>query len=321
MLIPPRSNDHLRTTLSRAKRHVTRITGLAMAAGLVAASATAVVGAPAALGATASVKANYHNVNVRTAPLSLLRKLAWNDWMGHSLPKHRATSVKASAVPLLQAGTISPATSSVVYGIDVSAFQGNVNWSSAWNAGKRFAYIKATEGNYYVNPYFAEQYVGSYNRGFIRGAYAFANPRSSSGTNQADYLASHGGAWSADGKTLPAALDIEYNPYSGGECYGYSQSGMRSWIAAFLNEYKHRTGRWAVIYSTFDWWNTCTGNWSGTHLNDPFWIARYASSAGTLPAGYTFWTFWQYASSGNAPGDQDVFNGSTTRLVALAKNT
>lgn len=299
---------------------MTRITGLAMAAGLVAASATAVVGTSAAFGATTSYRYVHRNINVKTAPLSLLRKLAWNDWMGHTLPRQRATSVNASAVPLLSAGTRSPATSSVVYGIDVSAYQGNVNWPAAWNAGKRFAYIKATEGTYYTSPYFGQQYLGSYHQGMIRGSYHFANPDSSSGATQADYFVNHGGGWSADGKTLPGALDIEYNPY-GSECYGYSQSGMRSWIASFLNEYKHRTGRWAVVYSTFDWWNTCTGNWSGTHTISPFWIARYSSSAGTLPSGYGFWTFWQYASSGNAPGDQDVFNGSWTRLRALALNT
>ena len=66
-----------------------------------------------------------------------------------------------------------------------------------------FAYIKATEGTYYTNPYFYNQYVGSYNYGVIRGAYHFAIPNNSSGTAQADYFIDHGGGWSADGKTLP----------------------------------------------------------------------------------------------------------------------
>jgi GH25 family lysozyme M1 (1,4-beta-N-acetylmuramidase) len=48
------------------------------------------------------------------------------------------------------------------------------------------------------------------------------------------------------------------------------------------------------------------------------WIACYCSAAGTLPAGYGYYTFWQYADSGSLPGDQDVFNGAYSRLQALA---
>jgi hypothetical protein len=50
-------------------------------------------------------------------------------------------------------------------------------------------------------------------------------------------------------------------------------------------------------------------------------VARYSSSPGTLPGGWGFWTFWQFADSGRFPGDQDYFNGSPARLLALANNT
>jgi GH25 family lysozyme M1 (1,4-beta-N-acetylmuramidase) len=206
-------------------------------------------------------------------------------------------------------------------GLDVSSHQGNVNWSSVKSNGARFAYVKATEGTSYQNPYFAQQYVGSYDVGLIRGAYHFATPNTSSGASQADYFAAHGGAWSRDDQTLPGALDIEYNPY-GATCYGLSQASMRSWIHAFVNEYHAKTGRWAVIYTTLDWWTQCTGNNDATFAqNDPLWIARYSGSAGTLPYGWSFYTFWQYASSGTFPGDQDTFNGDASRLLALANNT
>src|SRR5436305_5437103 len=48
-------------------------------------------------------------------------------------------------------------------GLDVSGYQGNVNWTAVANAGARFAYIKATEGTGYTSAYFAQQYIGSYN--------------------------------------------------------------------------------------------------------------------------------------------------------------
>jgi GH25 family lysozyme M1 (1,4-beta-N-acetylmuramidase) len=211
---------------------------------------------------------------------------------------------------------MSPLTT--VSGMDVSAYQGSVNWSTAYANGARFAYIKATEGTYYTNPDFAQQYNGSYNVGMIRGSYVFAIPNDSGGAAQADYFVAHGGGWSGDGKTLPGSLDIEYNPYSGGTCYGLSQSSMVSWIAAFINEYHAKTTRWATIYTTTDWWTTCTGNYSGFWANNPLWIAKYASSAGTLPSGAPYYTFWQYADSGTFPGDQDYFNGALDRLQALA---
>jgi GH25 family lysozyme M1 (1,4-beta-N-acetylmuramidase) len=214
-----------------------------------------------------------------------------------------------------ESASIVPAVSGLP-GIDVSSFQGNLNWASI-APSIDFDYAKATEGTYYTNPDFSNQYVGPFNAGLIRGAYHFGIPNNSTGSVQADYFAHHGGGWSADGQTLPGALDIEYNPY-GSECYGLTTSQMTSWIHSFVNEYAFDTGVYPVIYSTLDWWKTCTGNASGFQNNDPFWIACYCSSAGTLPAGYTFYTFWQHADSGSLPGDQDVFNGAYSRLQALA---
>lgn len=205
-------------------------------------------------------------------------------------------------------------TAATVEGIDVSSHQGNVDWAYWWGQGKRFAYVKATEGTSYKNPYFAQQYNGSYNVGMIRGAYHFALPNSSSGATQANYFASSGGGWSRDGKTLPGALDIEYNPY-GATCYGLSASAMVSWIRDFLNTYKSRTGRDAVIYTNYDWWSRCTGNTTAFNSTNPLWVARYSSTVGTLPGGWPFYTFWQFTSS---PIDQSHFNGAYDRLQALA---
>jgi GH25 family lysozyme M1 (1,4-beta-N-acetylmuramidase) len=230
-----------------------------------------------------------------------------------------ALTVVATAAVSALFSTGAVAAPAGVQGQDVSSYQGNVNWAAQWNAGSRFAYIKATEGTYYTNAYFAQQYNGSYNVGMIRGAYHFARPDTTSGATQADYFVAHGGGWSKDGKTLPGALDIEYNPY-GAECYGLSQASMRSWITSFSNEYHAKTTRWPVLYTTTDWWNTCIGNYNAWASNDPLWIARYSSTVGTLPPGYTVYSFWQWTSSGTLAGDSDVWNGSLDRLKVMACN-
>ena len=143
-------------------------------------------------------------------------------------------------------------------------------------AGAQFAYVKASEGTAFVNPDFASQYDGAYQAGLIRGAYHFALPNQSSGAAQASYFVANGGGWTADGRTLPGALDIEYNPY-GAECYGLSQSAMVSWIASFSDTYQALTSVWPVIYTTTAWWAACTGNYGGFAGQDPLWISRHHS--------------------------------------------
>ena len=210
-----------------------------------------------------------------------------------------------------------------IQGIDVSSHQGNVDWNAAWNRGARFAYAKATEGTTYKNPNFGQQYNGSYNRGMIRGAYHFALPNVSSAIEQANFFVNNGGGWSADGKTLPPLLDIEYNPYEslGNTCYNMSQSQMVNWIKAFSNQVKARTGRVPMIYTTTDWWRTCTGN-SAAFSEHPLHIANYNHvGAGPLPASWSSYSIWQYSDSGPFVGDSNVFNGSSAGLTALARNS
>ncbi|MBN3929707.1 lysozyme [Streptomyces verrucosisporus] len=213
-----------------------------------------------------------------------------------------------------------------VQGIDVSHWQGAINWTSVRNSGIQFAWIKATEGTSFKDSRFNTNYVAAYNAGVIRGAYHFARPDVSGGSTQAAYFASNGGAWSRDNMTLPGVLDIEHNPY-GAMCYGLSTTQMRAWITDFYNTYKSRTSRDVVIYTTAGWWNTCTGNWTGMYHKSPLWVAHWTSSeTPTIPSGFPTWTVWQYTSTGSVGGvsgnvDRNKFNGSRDRLLALANNT
>ncbi|WP_245997734.1 GH25 family lysozyme [Streptomyces armeniacus] len=210
-----------------------------------------------------------------------------------------------------------------VQGIDVSHYQGSINWGSVKSAGIQFAWIKATEGTTYKDPKFGANYTGAYNNKVIRGAYHFARPGSSSGAAQADFFAKNGGAWSADNLTLPGVLDIENG--SSSQCHGLSQASMRNWISDFHSTYKSRTSRDVVIYTTADWWKNCTGNWSGMSDKSPLWVAHWTTGSPTIPSGFPFWTVWQYTDSGNIGGinpvDRNKFNGSRDRLLALANNT
>ncbi|GAA1443731.1 GH25 family lysozyme [Leifsonia poae] len=211
-----------------------------------------------------------------------------------------------------------------VQGLDVSGWQklAMADWTRVWANGGRFAYVKATESTDFTSSQFTEQYNDSYRAGLVRGAYHFATPNTSSGAAQANFFVAHGGGWVNDGRTLPPLLDIEYNPY-GATCYGKTAAQMVAWIRDFSNTVRARTGRLPAIYSTTDWWTRCTGN-NGGFGGNPLVIARYpnniASGAGTLPAGWSRYTMWQYANHGVFPGDQDVFNGTVAQLLALTRS-
>ena len=297
MLTPPRRPLGRTSARSSARTVARSLVGLAVTGGLLMLPMT---GADAVGSKPASPAGGQHSTRAFGSGT-----MGWRD------------KAAQSAVPSLRARTATSTkrtTVSGILGVDVAGYQGNVNWTSTRAAGKQFAYVKATEGTSFRNSYFGSQYTGAYKAGMYHGAYHFAIPNGRGGAAQADYFVAHGGGWSRDGRTLPGVLDIEYNPY-GSTCYGLSQSAMVSWIRAFTREYKLRTTRDAVIYSTTDWWTRCTGNSSAFSSTNPLWIARYSSSAGTLPHNWRWYTFWQYSGTGT---DQDTFNGSSSRLKALA---
>ena len=242
--------------------------------------------------------------------------------MGSTIAEHENQEKGRSLTPR-QAEEAAPQAS--VQGIDVSHHQGNINWSAVANAGIDFAYMKATEGTYFIDGKFDRNYTRSYNQGIIRGAYHFANPSDSGGAAQARFFVNNGGGWSADGKTLPPVLDIEYNPY-GADCYGLTDGQMVNWITDFSNTVKNLSGRYPAIYTTTNWWSTCTGNYGGFADTNPLWIARWSSDPNPLPNGWGTYTIWQYTATGSVSGvngnvDRNVFNGSYSRLKAFAKCT
>lgn len=258
---------------------------------------------------------------------------------GVSIPEHDRGAIDP------RTGAIAPAFTSGngwwrppgVPGVDVSSHQGNVDWSYAYGKGARFAYVKATQSwpsTLYKNPYFNQQYNGSYQAGLIRGAYHFAMPATSSGTTQAKQFVANGGGWSADGKTMPPLLDIEWNPYNssdypqgkGNACYGMSATQLSNWIYDFGVEVKRLTGRVPMIYTAKSWWDSCT-NGTTRFKGWPLHIARYPSAAqdtpGALPGGWPIHSVWQYSTttgfiSPSKGVDGNVFNGSLAGLKKFA---
>ena len=205
-----------------------------------------------------------------------------------------------------------------VPGVDVAAFQhpngAPINWSQVAGSGVQFAAIKATEGNYYINPDYVGDLTGASAAGLSVLGYAFANPKAGNGTaaQQAQYLVTNAGT--VGGRTPPLMLDIEYNPYKGGECYGLTPAAMVTWLQNFNATIKALTGQLPLLYTTADWWAKCTAG-SMAFAASPVWVAAYTTAASPpLPAGWKNWGLWQYSSAGTVPG---IASAGTTDLDAL----
>lgn len=198
-------------------------------------------------------------------------------------------------------------------GIDVSSWQhpggAAMDWSSVKAEGNSFAFIKATEGLGYVNPYFATDSVKAKDQGLIIGSYHYGRPGSSARAQAAEYAAVLA---TQPQPSLPPALDIEVND-------GVSPAGMVAWIREFVTEIQRLTGRTPLIYTYRYFWQEQVGN-STEFSNYPLWFAAYQSQPPTnLPGGWQHMTFWQDFDKAKIPGvyfdtDTNKFNGTREQL-------
>lgn len=229
-----------------------------------------------------------------------------------------------------------------VDGIDVSAGQGTINWADVKAAGRDFAFIKATQGNYNKQSTFTTMWESSLAAGVMRSAYHFFDP-TISGTAQAtwflDELTAAGGMTAAD---LPPMLDIEC-PVSTSQATSTTDdpnceyTGNTGWVATatmqqeifdWLDAVEAATGRKAILYSYVSWFASL--DFTDPRLATyPLYIASYNPCA-TIPAPWQQAVFWQYADNGTvsgvngevdldhffgSAGDLQTFNGSSNEYI------
>src|SRR5215470_7198342 len=173
-------------------------------------------------------------------------------------------------------------------GIDVSHFQGNVDWAKVKATGVAFAFAKATEGTATSDQKFATNWAGIKNVGLLRGAYHFFHG-SKDAAAQANFFLSKFSGVTGD---LPPVLDVET---ADGVSNDTLVAGVQTWLEAVADQ----TGVTPMIYASPAFWNG--------HLNDqfgsyPLWVAQYGVSAPRVPRGWTDWNFWQYSQSGKING-------------------
>jgi lysozyme len=198
-------------------------------------------------------------------------------------------------------------------GIDVSKYQGNVNWGNVEAAGISFAFARVSDGLNNPDPYFSQNWSGMKNAGILRGAYQYFRPTQSPKA-QADLLISK--LAQLQPGDLPPVLDVETSD-------GASASQILNGILLWQEEVEGAFERQIIIYTARYFWQDSVNN-SNQFANRPLWVASYTNApAPSLPSAWPVWTFWQYTQSGNVNGvngsvDRNRFNGSMDGLRALA---
>jgi GH25 family lysozyme M1 (1,4-beta-N-acetylmuramidase) len=229
----------------------------------------------------------------------------------------RASTTLITVVTVLAFGVgVDSAASADSLGVDVSSWQHTrgVNWSRVKADHTTFAFIKATEGTGYVNPYFRRDWASTLRVGLYRGAYHFARPRHGNARAQARFFVRVAGSMHHRGD-LPPVLDLETTG-------GLRPSALQRWTRTWLRTVRHATGRRPIVYTSPVFWRAALGN-SRKFAGYPLWIAHYGVPRPQVPGGWGTWTFWQGRRNGRVAGigggvDRNAFHGSMRRLRRLA---
>ena len=220
---------------------------------------------------------------------------------------------------------LAPAARAYVPGIDVSHFNGSIDWARVAGAGYKFVYAKATEGSALDDAPYAAYRSGAGASGLRFGAYHFARPGgATTGAVEVDAVAEADHfvqvAQPHPGDLLPV-LDLEVTG-------GLSPSSLSLWTSTWLHEVKALLHVKAIIYTSPHFWETALANTTAFAASGyrVLWIAHYTNApAPTVPAqnwGGNGWTFWQWTDCGHVPGilgcvDRDRFSGTSFAPVMI----
>lgn len=223
---------------------------------------------------------------------------------------------------------VQTASAARILGIDVSHWQGSINWTSVHNDGVKFAFCKATEGNYYHDSTYVNNMNNGKAAGVQMGAYDFARPDQISANTEADYFWNFAGSKiTTDGKSLYPMVDFEV---FGGHV-GYSS--YTSWFNAWSTRVKSKKSVFMhpVLYAsagngmcklstacTLSQW---VANYNGQNLYTGNPWSCCTSCNYVSPGTSSGWTYWQCSSGGAISGisgnvDLDAYPLSLSLLIA-----
>lgn len=208
-----------------------------------------------------------------------------------------AALVFAALVP---ARAIPPSGGRQYRGIDISEFQGEIDFEEVRRSGIEAVYIRVGAGEY-TDEYFAENYERAKAAGLKIGFYHYVTARSvEEGRRQARFFASLAAGREPD---MRLAMDFEY--------FGsLSVSQINAISEAYLDELTALTRREAVIYSDL----SNARNIFSRALAEkyPLWAAQYGADEPSANGKWREWVGFQYTDEGRVGGiygnvDRNIF--------------
>jgi len=195
-----------------------------------------------------------------------------------------------------------------VTGIDVSKWQREIDWHKALGAGISFAFIRASEGNKQVDPYFERNMAETGRLGIPRGIYHFFKP----GKDWRKQVELFSALVVGNDFELDAAVDVESDD-------GLSKNDTNNALAKFVRWAEEAIApRKLTIYTSAGFFNARLPL-TGYAWRCPLWIASWTTGANpTLPREWRdhkkTWQFWQHSSKNNGLGPE---YGVATKSVGL----
>ena len=236
-------------------------------------------------------------------------------------------TVKIAMATGMALAMVGSAQANNLFGIDVSSYQGSINWSSVYANGARFAFAKATEGNYYRDAYFNSNMTNGKNAGLKMGAYDFARPDQHCVSVESDYFWNFaGGKIIADGKTIFPVIDFEV--FGGHQCQPSYTAWMNTWssyVQGKTSAYMHPIMYASACTGMCDVTTACTleawvANYNGQNLYTGHpWTS--CTSCNYKQPGGQYWVWWQVSSTGSIGGvsgncDFDAYFSTVSHMVA-----
>lgn len=223
----------------------------------------------------------------------------------------------------------------MIDGIDVSALQGDIEWSQIYDGGHRFAFLKSSEGTSYVDRRFSGYRRGAADAGLIIGAYHFA--RFQNPEKEAQHAWQSCESLGLEDRELAPVIDMEANAP-----LHWNRDQVSAWLKAWIICMEELCGKKPIIYMSPNYAST-TVTPEAWQLQYPIWVAQYSklgpwhpseNQGPNTPEPWGRWDFWQYSGGGwaghpewngkpvrgvSVPCDRNVFRGTEEGLEALAR--
>ena len=201
---------------------------------------------------------------------------------------------------VLPSFAFSPSGDTIYEGIDVSSWQGEIDFSQVKASGIEVVYIKSSEGFRSVDSYFEQNYANAKNAGLKVGFYHYVTARSvEDAVRQANFFVS-----TISGKNPDCKLAMDFESFG-----SLGREEINQIALTFMQTVKNVSGKDVIIYS--DEYNA-NSTFESNLATSPLWVAQYEVSEPTVREHCNNWAGWQYTDRGEVPGissyvDRDKF--------------